>query len=320
MMGERIREQGPFSPWGEGARRAGGSPSARRADEGAFIATNEVPPHQLGQMTCDRVGNVGGGLAVGVSGRKSWPRVLSPKGRGGCGCGPILMDHPSATTILRGQTLAFRDDPFKVEPDAAVDFHADGAVAIAEGKILEVGAASDVIAHHPGADGRELRRAPHHGRLRRLPRALPADRHHRLLRRAAAGLAREIHLPRRGSVRRPGPRRCGRPPVSGRMPAQRHHHLLGLLHRASGFRRRLLHGRAAARVLHGGRQGDDGPQCAERSARQRPDRLRAVQGADRALARGRQAHLRRHAALCRHIVAGPAGGRGRARGASIQQR
>src|SRR4051812_35548805 len=74
-----------------------------------------------------------------------------PKGERGCGCGPILMDHPSATTILRGQTLAFRDDPFKVEPDAAVDFHADGAVAIAEGKILEVGAASDVIAHHPGA-------------------------------------------------------------------------------------------------------------------------------------------------------------------------
>jgi guanine deaminase len=56
-----------------------------------------------------------------------------------------------ATTILRGQTLAFRDDPFKVAPDAAVDFHGDGAVAIAGGRIVEVGQAPAVIAHHPGA-------------------------------------------------------------------------------------------------------------------------------------------------------------------------
>ena len=38
--------RGPFSPWGEGARRA---------DEGAFItAGKEVPPHQFGQMTYGR--------------------------------------------------------------------------------------------------------------------------------------------------------------------------------------------------------------------------------------------------------------------------
>ena len=41
-------------------------------------------------------------------------------------------------------------------------------------------------------------------------------------------------------------------------------------------------------------------------------RLRAVQGADRALAWRGPAHLRRHAALCRHLVAGPAGGGRRA--------
>lgn len=57
----------------------------------------------------------------------------------------------SATTILQGQTLAFKADPFAVGPDAAVDFDSDGAVAIAGGKIIEVGAASAVIAHHPGA-------------------------------------------------------------------------------------------------------------------------------------------------------------------------
>jgi hypothetical protein len=38
------------------------------------------------------------------------------------------MTASSATTIiLRGQTLAFRGDPFAVEPDAAVEHHVDGA-------------------------------------------------------------------------------------------------------------------------------------------------------------------------------------------------
>jgi len=61
------------------------------------------------------------------------------------------MDRRSATTVLRGQTLAFRDDPFKVEPDAAVDFHADGAVAISDGKIVDAGSASAVLERHPDA-------------------------------------------------------------------------------------------------------------------------------------------------------------------------
>jgi guanine deaminase len=55
------------------------------------------------------------------------------------------------TTILRGHTLAFRADPCKVGPDAAVEFHSDGAVAMASGKIVAVGQAGDVIARHPGA-------------------------------------------------------------------------------------------------------------------------------------------------------------------------
>src|SRR5215470_13897267 len=57
----------------------------------------------------------------------------------------------SLTTILRGHTLAFRGDPARIGPDAAVDFHADGAAAIAGGKIVAVGQALDVIARHPGA-------------------------------------------------------------------------------------------------------------------------------------------------------------------------
>src|SRR5262245_6740993 len=61
-------------------------------------------------------------------------------------------DEPqTGTTVLRGQTLAFRGDPLKVGPDAAVDFHSDGAVAIAGGKIVAVGQALDVMARHPDA-------------------------------------------------------------------------------------------------------------------------------------------------------------------------
>ena len=61
------------------------------------------------------------------------------------------MTLQSATTILRGQTLAFRDDPFRVEPDAAVEFHSDGAVAISGGRIVEVGQSPAIVARHPGA-------------------------------------------------------------------------------------------------------------------------------------------------------------------------
>jgi guanine deaminase len=60
------------------------------------------------------------------------------------------MDRASVT-ILRGQTFAFRDDPFVVGPDAAVDYNADGAAVIAGGKIIEVGTAPGVIGRHPGA-------------------------------------------------------------------------------------------------------------------------------------------------------------------------
>ena len=58
----------------------------------------------------------------------------------------------NATRVLRGQTLAFRDDPFKAGPDAAVEFYADGAVVIADGRIVEVGSAPAVLTRHPQAE------------------------------------------------------------------------------------------------------------------------------------------------------------------------
>lgn len=54
--------------------------------------------------------------------------------------------------ILQGQTLSFRADPFAVGSEAAVDYTSDGAVAIRDSKILEVGPRREVMARYPGAD------------------------------------------------------------------------------------------------------------------------------------------------------------------------
>jgi guanine deaminase len=50
---------------------------------------------------------------------------------------------------LRGQTLAFRGDPFLLGEDAAVH-HTDGAVVVQDGRIAEVGPAARVLAARPG--------------------------------------------------------------------------------------------------------------------------------------------------------------------------
>src|SRR5436190_3490292 len=66
---------GPFSPRGEGARRA---------DEGAFLQAlakisrpSPVRPNDLRPRHCGCARGWSGGR-----GRKSWPHVLSPEGRG----------------------------------------------------------------------------------------------------------------------------------------------------------------------------------------------------------------------------------------------
>jgi guanine deaminase len=56
------------------------------------------------------------------------------------------------TFAIRGQTLSFRDDPFRVAPDAAVVHHEDGAVVIRNGKIAEVGPAADILSRNIGID------------------------------------------------------------------------------------------------------------------------------------------------------------------------
>ncbi|MFX5960902.1 hypothetical protein ABTE72_19315, partial [Acinetobacter baumannii] len=65
----------------------------------------------------------------------------------------IAMNAPHKDVrILQGQTLSFRADPFAVGSEAAVDYTSDGAVAIRDSKILEVGPRREVMARYPGAD------------------------------------------------------------------------------------------------------------------------------------------------------------------------
>ena len=115
-----------------------------------------------------------------------------------------------------------------------------------------------------------------------------------------AALARELHLPGRKPLCRPGP--CGRGGrgVPRRAAAQRRHHRADLRDLASGVGRRLLRGGAAPAAAHDHRQGAAGPPFARRRARPdraEPDRHR---GADPPLAQRRPPGLRDHAALRAH--------------------
>src|SRR5262245_27234667 len=60
-----------------------GAPAPEGRMRGPSLASRKVAPHQLGQMTYVRAASVGVSVRLGARGRKSWPRVLSPEGRGG---------------------------------------------------------------------------------------------------------------------------------------------------------------------------------------------------------------------------------------------
>jgi len=64
-------------------------------DEGAFGArgVEKVAPHQFGQMTYGRSLKVCACGSRSVRGRKSWPHILSPEGRGG-GARPSPSSRP----------------------------------------------------------------------------------------------------------------------------------------------------------------------------------------------------------------------------------
>ncbi|NOX81752.1 MAG: guanine deaminase [Alphaproteobacteria bacterium] len=53
--------------------------------------------------------------------------------------------------ILRGQTLAFSGNPFEVGAEDAVDYRQDGAVVVEGGRIIAVGAATEILKQNSGA-------------------------------------------------------------------------------------------------------------------------------------------------------------------------
>lgn len=69
------------------------------------------------------------------------------------------MSTTQSAFILRGQTLAFRDDPFLVPPDDAVVFETDGAVLIDDGLIKAAGPAPAILRENPGL---EIHHTPDH--------------------------------------------------------------------------------------------------------------------------------------------------------------
>ena len=63
------------------------------------------------------------------------------------------MGTPGTTgrLVLKGQTLGFTGDPFRVGPEAAVAHLSDGAVWIEDGLIRAVGPAGEIMERVPTA-------------------------------------------------------------------------------------------------------------------------------------------------------------------------
>jgi hypothetical protein len=65
-------------------------------DEGVFVE-RQLPPHQLGRMTYGRASSAVLSFTCSARAHKSWPRVLSPRGRGVLG---ISQRSPSGSDTL----------------------------------------------------------------------------------------------------------------------------------------------------------------------------------------------------------------------------
>ena len=50
--------------------------------------------------------------------------------------------------IIRGETFAFRGDPFVVPPEQAVATDSDGAIVVKDGVITECGTAAEILTAH----------------------------------------------------------------------------------------------------------------------------------------------------------------------------
>ena len=165
-------------------------------------------------------------------------------------------------TILRGRVLRFLREPEGIDDAASYAYDEDGAILVRDGLVAAVGPAADVAAAGgPRRAGHRPPPAPADAGLHRHPHPHAAGAGHRLLGRAAPRLAEHLHLPRRGEVRRPRPRRAHRRRLPRRAPratAPPPPSPTARSHPASADA--FFAAAAGPQPAHDRRQGDDGPQ------------------------------------------------------------
>ena len=183
--------------------------------------------------------------------------------------------------VIRGRILSFTDDPAAVR--VVGSFGRRRRRRSCRGR-TDRGGRRGARHSRPRASRRARRRScrlNRHRRLHRRPRPLSADPGDRLLRRATARLAQQLHVRRGAEICRPRPLRADRRVLPRRTHPLRHDDRDGLLHSASAICRRVLRRGREARRAHDRRQGHDGPRRAvEALMDTRSARLRREQGAD----------------------------------------
>ena len=274
---------------------ASASPPGPRTPSAAPATQAHRPPRwrRNGESGCGPCADNSGALAAPPA--LACPQTLAHScaiiGRGFCARRHGFQNVGRNLTALRGTIVTCRDDPFLTDPAKALAVETDGIVVCRNGLIEAVGPAAEIaralpadatVANYPGciitpgfidthvhyvqtgmvaSYGTQL--------LDWLDRyAFPAE---------IAFRTRRMPPQWRGLLRRAA--------------AQRHHNRAGVLRGLSAIGRRPVRRGRKARHAHHRRQGADGPQRARGAARHRADRLRRLQGADRALAWPRRASL-----------------------------
>ncbi|MEO0359434.1 MAG: guanine deaminase, partial [Pseudomonadota bacterium] len=62
-----------------------------------------------------------------------------------------MTNQPDAVSIHLGQIITFDGDPFQSPWDSVTHVETAGAIAVSEGKIVDIGPYAEVIERHPGA-------------------------------------------------------------------------------------------------------------------------------------------------------------------------
>ena len=187
-----------------------------------------------------------------------------------------------AMTLYAGTIVDTPGDPFTGDPDDALA--QTGALLVREGVIRARGSFADAAGRAPGRAGHPARRRAAGPRLRRQPRALPADPRDRRAGHAAARLAGAMRPARGEQARRPGVRARGGRGVPRRAARVGHDQRAGVrLALRPGHGRAVRRGRAARPEHHLG-PGAQRPDPASGPAQLAGDGADRQRGPDPALA------------------------------------